>query len=213
MDGTVQRFFEKLFAVRCFESGAFVISTQHPKILTFLDALKAASKTRTLSGTHDTHQSPAKLQKHRVCQSCTGDVRTLTAGRQFEYIPKKPFRFECTGARTYGVLLWYVFQMNGRGYAFFKLESHRAAHPKHAVEAAKRYILKKPKKSDHPARREDAFKDAGLDARRALELSRQNSALWALWGRGNRAEANLYNSSARTGLEVFVPSFAAVRAL
>ena len=211
MDSTVHHFFEKLFSRRCFESGAFVISTQHPKIMHFLGSLKAASKTRTFAKTHDTHQSQAKLKKYRVCQatSCTGNVRTLTAGRQYEYIPKRAFRFACTGASTYGVLLWYVFTLNGKGYVYFKLESHPGAHPMHVVGAIRRYILKKPKTSQHLARRENAFKNAGFDKRKALEVSHQNSALWG----GNHTEANRYNASGRTGMEVFVPSFAAVHGL
>ena len=211
MDGAVHRFFEQLFSKRCFESGAFVISTQHPKIMHFLGSLKAASKTRTIARTHDTHQSQAKLKKYRVCQatSCAGNVRTLTAGRQYEYIPKKAFTFGCTGASTYGVLLWYVFTLNGKGYAYLKLESHPGAHPMHVVGAIRRYVLKKPKTSKHQARRENAFKNAGFDKRKALELSRQNSARWG----GNRAEANRYNASGRTGMEVFVPSSAAVHGL
>jgi hypothetical protein len=79
----------------------------------------------------------------------------------------------------------------------------------HVVGAIRRYVLKKPKTSRHLARRENAFKNAGFDKRKALEISRQNSALWG----GNRSEASRYDASGRIGMEVFVPSAAAVHGL
>lgn len=201
----VQGFLGRLLAHRCFESGTFVVSLDHPRARAFVDALRRASRRRPIARTHDVFQRREKLARARLCgSSCRTDARWLTAGPQYEYVPPRPMVFACAGAKEFGVLLWYEFALGSKRYAFMKIESHPSSSPAHVVGAVRRYVLRAPKASSSlEPRREDAYKDRGWSPARARHLATANAARLSPEGRRAAAE---YDASLRTGAEVFVPS-------
>lgn len=201
----VQRFLARLLAHRCFESGTFVVSLRDPRARAFVAALRGVSRRRPIARTHDVFQRREKLARQRLCGgNCRVDARWLTAGPQYEYVPRAPMRFACAGAKSFGVLLWYEFALGSKKYAFMKLESHASTSPAHVVGAVRRYVLRSPAaRTRLEPRREDAYKDRGWSPSRALHLSSANAAWLSPAGQRESAE---YDASLRTGAEVFVPS-------
>lgn len=199
---------------RCFTSGAFVLEVPaaSSRFQAFLSQLVARSTRRPGARTHDGFQRADKLRRHRVCgAACAADARSLRAGAQMEYALRPALSGLCGPAdpATKGVLLFYSFQLGLKKYLYMKLESHGAMSLAHARGAVERYVLKRKKRSPYAIRREDAYKDAGGDVRaRALAAAAANLVLWP----SRAAAAKAYDTSLRTGLELFVPA-AAVAAL
>ncbi len=201
---------------RCFSSGAFVVhipqsSTQFQR---FLDGLLAHSSARFGAKTHDDFQVLAKLRARRLCRpACARDITALRPGRQREFIFGAPLAGLCgpADASAKRVLLFYTFQTNSGAYLYMKLESEPALSVGHAVSALSRYVLKKSKKSQFAARRENAYKNKrGVAARTAMALSSADvRELWPEQAKNSKE----YDASLRIGYEFFVPAAAAVRLL
>lgn len=194
---------------RCFVSGSFVIEVPRDdsRFTTFVNQLTRFSSRRLISRTHDWFQKQHKFRAQRLCKTaCAIDARTLRAGPQREYTFSPPLVGLCGSSDSAAkrVMLWYVFAAGSKTYMFVKLESHPGMSAHHLYGAIRRYVLKKKKVSSYAPRRENAKKDANGNVSAAAARA-SHEDVHTLWP-SLLTNAQMYNRSVRTGMEMFVPA-------
>lgn len=229
-------FLSRLFAVltagkRCFSSGSFVIGLEKKgEVYRMMQSVIANGKDRLIHGTHRAFMSPKVHAALRACGSLSGetyDVRPITKQKEIlfpnviEFLCKRDCKFDvspvCLEEReSKRVMLTYLFESEGRLFAFCKLESAKAISIEHVKSAVKRYVLHKHVKQSYTVRREDTCIDHKPKSGELSALAYDDATFFHRYLQDMNAESSntfsqsqWYTDHVRVGAEVFIPNAAA----
>ena len=120
-------------------------------------------------------------------------------------------------------MLFYLFQCQGKVFAFCKLEGAKALSVEHVKNAVSRYVLHShdhpggTKKTEYLVRREDVCIDHKPEKNELINLAYVDAKSFASYVRTNEAEimdqSYWYTKYIRVGAEVFIPSFVSEKIL